>query len=332
MHNRDLSACKLLLSFSMFIVAILFFNILSQSISYASAQPGEIAREPPVLTVFSTRIIPTYDPVTISQAVDYTVSKLNGTCPSEIAVYVHGFNRDQATAGEEFNRLQLSLNQNNYSVPLIGFSWISNTDWEKAKMNAKNSGQELANFIIEFKKEINCPDTEIRIIAHSLGASVVESTLTYLDFYRDSKATNDSKIVESVHLLGAAIDNKLIAENSPFANAIVNVVANFYNLYDHTDDGLEFNKLFEKHDPLGLLGAPTGKVPVNYNETDVADKIIAFSDADGDGNLEECFEEYKPVLERGDNHCGYIGFRNPFPASLIDDGVIDILVKDWKES
>lgn len=202
----------------------------------------------------------------------------------------------------------------------------------KAKINAKNSGLELANFIIEFKKEINCPNTDVRIIAHSLGAAVVENTLTNLDFYLDSKATNDSKIVESVHLLGAAIDNKLIAENTPFANAIESVVTNFYNLYDRTDDGLEFNKLFEKHDPLGLLGAPPGETLVNYNETDVADKIIAFSDADGDGNLEECFEDiYKPVLERGDNHCGYIGFRQPFSASLIDDGVIDVLVKDWKK-
>lgn len=56
------------------------------------------------------------------------------------------------------------------------------------------------------------------------------------------------------------------------------------------------------------------------------------SDADGDGNIEECFEEYKPALEKGDNHCGYIGFREPFSTSLINDGVMDIVVEDWKSN
>ena len=50
-------------------------------------------------------------------------------------------------------------------------------------------------------------------------------------------------------------------------------------------------------------------------------EILPLSDADGDGNVEECFEEYKPVIVEGDNHCGYIGFRQPFSNSLIDDGV-----------
>ena len=44
------------------------------------------------------------------------------------------------------------------------------------------------------------------------------------------------------------------------------------------------------------------------------------------------FEEFKPTLEKGDNHCGYIRFREPFSASLVDDGVINIVVKDWKKS
>jgi hypothetical protein len=34
----------------------------------------------------------------------------------------------------------------------------------------------------------------------------------------------------------------------------------------------------------------------------------------------------------GDNHCGYIGFRNPFAGSLIDDGAMNIVVRDWIES
>jgi hypothetical protein len=87
---------------------------------------------------------------------------------------------------------------------------------------------------------------------------------------------------------------------------------------------------FEKHYPLGLVGAQTKiAIPLNYNETNVAYEILPFSDADGDGNLEEGFEKNNPVPVRGDNHCGYIGFRYPFVGSLIDDGAMNIVVKDW---
>ena len=52
----------------------------------------------------------------------------------------------------------------------------------------------------------------------------------------------------------------------------------------------------------------------------MAYKIPPISDADGDGNVEECFEDINPAVIWGDNHCGYIGFRQPSAGSLIDDG------------
>src|SRR5215217_4837664 len=64
--------------------------------------------------------------------------------------------------------------------------------------------------------------------------------------------------------------------------------------------------------------------PLNYHETNIAYEIPSFSDADRYGNVEECFEDIKPVHVWGDNHCGYIGFRNPFGGSLIDDGAMNI--------
>ncbi|MPZ08567.1 MAG: hypothetical protein GEU26_19525 [Nitrososphaeraceae archaeon] len=90
------------------------------------------------------------------------------------------------------------------------------------------------------------------------------------------------------------------------------------------------NKKFEKHNPLGLVGTQTRiATPLNYNEMNVAYEIPPFSVADGDGNLEECFEKNNAVLVRGDNHCGYIGFRNPFSNSIIDDGGMNVVVRDW---
>ena len=124
----------------------------------------------------------------------------------------------------------------------------------------------------------------------------------------------------------------MISEKTPFGNAINGKVEKFYNLYNPEDDGLEFNRFFEKHNPLGLVGAPKENTLLNYTDTNVIYEIPALSDADGDGNLEECFEENKLVLVIGDNHCGYIGFRQPFSNSLLDDGAIDIVVRDWVNS
>jgi hypothetical protein len=319
------------------------FLVLIIQIPELAAQLSERTTIPPPLTTISTRDFPDFTSEQVVQLVDYTKGNFNGTCPQEMAIYIHGYNRNQAEAGEEFNRIHASLNYDNYSIPLIGFSWASNTDWPQAQHNAKDSGIELAKFISEFKKPNKCPDTMIRIFAHSLGAMVVESTLTSLPNNTISNVsdTNNSKVVKSVHILGASIDNKLMVRDTPFGNAIERVVDKFYNLYSSQDDGLEFNQFFEQHHPLGLVGLsefPREDWPRNYNEINVTSAILPLSDADGDGNLEECFEGYNPtfvpksVRGLGDNHCGYIGFRQPFFDSLVDDGVMNVVVENWRNS
>ena len=98
---------------------------------------------------------------------------------------------------------------NNYSIPLIGFSWDSNTPlnkdgWEIAKNIARDNGQKLAQFIIDFKNK--CKDTEIRLIAHSLAAVVVNSTLITVSNNQtpDNNVDNNRNFnIKSVHLLGA---------------------------------------------------------------------------------------------------------------------------------
>jgi esterase/lipase superfamily enzyme len=285
-----------------------------------------------LLSIVSTRDIHFFNLTHLTKLVDDTIAKFdeNKTCPSEIAIYIHGFNKSKNDAGEEFNRLQASFNNNNYIIPLIGFSWDSKVLWPQAKVNAIKSGEELAKFIFKFKNK--CSNTDIRIIAHSLGAAVVDSTLKNLVKYLDFKNTgNNSKVIKTVHLLGAAINNELITEKT-LGNAINDKVEEFFNLYNPEDDGLEVNRLVEKHNPLGAVGAPKPNTIKNYYDTNVINEIPALSDADGDGNLEECFEENGVALVKGDNHCGYIGFREPFSNSLLDDGAINIVVRDWINS
>jgi esterase/lipase superfamily enzyme len=100
-----------------------------------------------------------------------------------------------------------------------------------AKTNAKENGPKLAQYIVDFNNK--CPTTKIHVITHSLGAAVVDSVLVILD-----KNSNWNNKIASVHLLGAAIDNKLIANKTLLGNATENVVNKFYNLYNPEDDGL----------------------------------------------------------------------------------------------
>lgn len=314
-------------------VSALSLIIFIQSVYATALTDTTNQHQQKLLSIVSTRDIHIFNLIHLTKLVDDTIAKLSKTksCPSEIAIYIHGFNKSKDDAGEEFNRLQASLNNISYIIPLIGFSWDSKVPWPQAKVNAINSGEELAKFIFKLKNK--CSNTDIRIIAHSLGAAVVNSTLSNLVKYLDFKNTgNNSKVIKTVHLLGAAVSNELITAKTPFGNAINNKVEKFFNLYNPEDDGLEVNRFVEKHNPLGAVGAPKQNTLKNYYDTNVINEIPALSDADGDGNLEECFEENGLALVKGDNHCGYIGFREPFSNSLLDDGAMDIVVRDWINS
>jgi esterase/lipase superfamily enzyme len=255
-------------------------------------------------------------------------------CPSqkEIAIYIHGVWTDENSANEQVNRTAMSLEANNNTIPLIGFSWDSNTPfseegWKNAKTIAANNGPKLAQFILDFKNK--CEDTEIRLIAHSLGAAVVNNTLVSLS---NNQEGNTNFNITSVHLLGAAIDRSGITANTTFGKAIEYAVDNFYNLRNSEDNMLEYiYKNIEDKDALGLLGIQHSQpIPRDYIERQVDSEIPPIQDADGNSIL-DCFDYF--VLLPGDNHCGYIGFRGipPFENILRSDGSMDVIVQDWQE-
>jgi hypothetical protein len=243
-------------------------------------------------------------------------------CPSqkEIVIYIHGVWTDETSANEQVNRTAMSLQTNNYTTPLIGFSWDSNTlfseeGWKTAKTIAANNGPKLAQFILDFKNK--CEDSDIRLIAHSLGVAIVNSTLVSLSSNNQEVNTISDFNITSVRLLGAAIDKE---------------VDNFYNLRNSEDNMLEYiYKNVENEDALGLLGIQHSlPIPRDYIEGQVDSEIPPIQDADGNSRL-DCFDFF--VLLPGDNHCGYIGFRGlpPFENILRNDGSMDVVVQDWLE-
>jgi len=316
--------------FTLYIVTILLVPVNQSVLAYLNYLSDRTLA--PISEVSTRQHVPDEKLPFISPLlVTTTLSKFGAGCPPETAIYVHGWNRDETEAREEFNRIQSSLDSYGYKIPLIGFSWNSKVLYPNATDNAVMNGPDLAEFMLAFKEE--CPNTAIRLVAHSLGAEVLERALINLNTDLATNSSNigdDSKMVESVHFLGASINNNEVINDTDFGNAIESQVGAFYNLYNPQDDGLQFNQQLGNRDPLGLVGAPNGTITSsNYIDTNVAYEIPPFSDADGDGNVEDCFEEFSPVRVWGDNHCGYIGFRQPAGDKVIDDGAMDIVARNW---
>src|SRR5919106_2283997 len=143
------------------------------------------------------------------------INQLRSDCPSEIAIFVHGWHNDEFKARERLDRLRMSLVENNYAIPLVGFSWPSDTEWVDAQMIAKQDGSKLAHFIVDYvyncKYQYNIDDVNVRLISHSLGARVILSAIDEL--HKNLTWTNEGFKILSVHLLGAAVDDEEISKN-----------------------------------------------------------------------------------------------------------------------
>jgi hypothetical protein len=289
------------------------------------------------------------------------ISQLTKPCPNEIAIFVHGWDTDEDKAKERFDRVKLSLEKNNYTRPLVGFSWDSDQAWLSAKFVAKDNGPQLAKFIVDTmekcKKQQPEEDVRIRLIGHSLGARVVLSALDSLNKNQDWNNT-----IASVHLMAAAVDNEEVSmypsdilndptnwgsPKSDYGKAIQEEVIEFDNLLSTKDDVLEPNltnpfdqiyPYFEADWALGQSGYQkvpydikimTKSLPKNYNETDVQNELVAICDADSDNKPDLPFKVGETIMI-GDNHGGYMGYRDKDNKSRITyDGAINVVVSDW---
>ncbi|HJT85245.1 MAG TPA: DUF726 domain-containing protein [Nitrososphaeraceae archaeon] len=277
---------------------------------------------------------------------------LNGNnCPGELAIYIHGIWASPQEAEEQTERVYLSLQDINYDIPVIGFSWSSNTDvseegWDLAKIIANKNGPLLSKFINGYK-EI-CPNTDIRLVAHSLGSRVTLSALQTL--YDDGTY----RIIDSVHLLGAAVDDEQISLDSQdcvnnvprlecSGEAINATTRIFFNLYNPRDNMLTnfFSikgpyQISENDEALGGFGKEIEiSSPPNYNEENVQSYIpyyfnVDYKDANGDGDCDLPVGLTCPIFVKGDNHMGYMGFKDS-NGRIVDRGAIEVVVDNWQD-
>jgi len=292
------------------------------------------------------------------------LSILNSTsCPGQLAIYVHGVWASEQQAKEQTDRVFLSLQNSGLNIPVVGFSWDSDTapsghGWDIAKKIANENGPVLANFIGDFKGM--CPNDDLRIIAHSLGSRVALSAIQSL--YDSNPHEAVSKIITSVHLLGAAVDNEQVSTdnlsecihtNSPplkcSGQAIGLVVGHFFNLYNPEDNMLADQvittcwfgcwdststspyHISENDNPLGA--SPIRNiinVPSNFDEYSVENAIGLDKDANKDGKCDLMLGGLCTIIYRGDNHFGYMGYRSSDnPQVVHDSGAIGSVAIDW---
>jgi len=287
------------------------------------------------------------------------ITDLMKSCPPEIIIFVHGWGDDEYKAKERLDRVKLSLEYNKYNTSLVGLSWNPNVIWENAKTDANQTGPKLAQFILDIKN--NCKNTDIRLLAHSLGARVVLSSLESL--YNNPAWISNNYKIASVHLLGAAVDDEEVSKNPQdiiddktnngtvkfaYGKSIENVTKRFYNLYSSEDNMLQpipfapLNKTFSVY-PKAENDAALGQVPYqmspkitlpeNFVAKNVTSELKAIPDSDSlEGwDLGLCTPQGYCKVDIGDNHGGYIGFRSYVNNnSILDDGALNVVVEDWR--
>jgi triacylglycerol esterase/lipase EstA (alpha/beta hydrolase family) len=188
----------------------------------------------------------------------------------ELTIMIHGLRNDNAGAIAKVVLAKNKLKNLNYSYPVIGYSYDSNTtgahlikyakrSLAAGQIIAKKNGRNLGKFIEDFK--VNSPSTKIRLIGHSLGTQVILSTLEYL-----ARKNKNAGIVEGVYFFGASITDDVPASKK-YGKILQDIVnKKIVNHYAPSDEVLSWadKEKFVKG-PLGLNGA-TGKPISKYRQ------------------------------------------------------------------
>ena|SRR5215211_2691058 len=257
-----------------------------------------------------------------------------------------------------------------------GDTSLSPFGWDRAKSNADDVGHELADVIAESKSACPTDKIRLiahslgsRVVLSALDSLENNNTrwkqerFNITSVHLMGAAVDDEKISKNPF----DIDHGLFDDGKVYGNAIERNVVKFYNLYNPEDDLLErldqleeqtdnqpeFYPRFEDDDALGSLGIQQASIdevdiPSNYEEQNVQNEILAIEDADAAAINErsgfECdiisyifpFNCTVSATVLGDNHLGYMGFRDPTNSSDLvsngGDGAINVVVSDWVEN
>jgi hypothetical protein len=185
----------------------------------------------------------------------------------ELLVFVHGWNVTDAEALDIFSSAKESFRANDFDESIVGFSYGSDRDWESAKEVAVRNGPKLGSYLQSVRERY--PDRTLRLVAHSLGARVVLSTLSWLT------DQGSADLVASTSLLGGAADDHSVAAGNQYYTAVETATQAFDNFHKHDDQVLQdIYSTYELGKPVGEVGCD-GTPPSNYTDHDVTDSVTS---------------------------------------------------------
>lgn len=180
--------------------------------------------------------------------------------PDEVVVFAHGWLNNSPAAEGTFETAAATFRAEEYDAPMIGFSYDADTlitRWWQATEIAELNGPKLAAFVEDLAAA--APETDIRLVGHSLGGRVVLSAL---------KAGGGDAIT-SVSLLGAAVDAEDVAVDGEYGDAIGSSATTVDNFWYDDDQILHWAYSIAEFDAAVGEEGCDGEQPETYTDTEV---------------------------------------------------------------
>lgn len=189
----------------------------------------------------------------------YTTSE----SPSDLLVAVHGVvDSSTLTKAREWNdEVAASVAKAGYDGPVVGFGYSSSDDFWEALTDAwsqdhpqreinSRSARKLAAFLAEYARR--SPETSVHVMGHSGGGFVTLETIDHL------REMDWNRKLASVLLLGAGVDDEMVAVDGRYGPAIETQTETVDSFYDPDDwlmdvgySILRFDKSLGAHDVQG---------------------------------------------------------------------------------
>jgi len=184
--------------------------------------------------------------------------------PEEICVFVHGWLQSWEDVATRFPKQRAALRKAGFDGPVIVFDWKADSPpigWWVAAEYARRNAHKLGEFLRAYRERN--PETVIRVVGFSLGGLVV------VPVGRSLARRGWGKTIDSLALLGAAVDDEAIAEGGQYHRGIETIYGEVDNYYMRGDRTLSY--LYKGAEFDGSLGAEgiEGSPPANYEEHDV---------------------------------------------------------------